>query len=429
MRQGECAQTRHNGAPSATKIHGTFSNWSTSHRPPTINARTKNLHSLYQKLLQRERDIDKIYDLFAVRVIVDSIEDCYQGMGVIHRRWQPLPHRIKDYIAVPKQNGYRSLHTTIFGPDNRLLEVQLRTPEMHEEAELGIAAHAVYAEGKRSVKAKSDQLAVMRQLASWQDEIAAAPEFVDRFKLDLFSKRVFAFTPKGSVHSLPAGSTPVDFAYAVHTEVGNTCTGAKVNGVLVSLDTELANGDVVEIVTSKSGTPKQGWLRFVRTGGARSNIRAHFRKQKRADNLKAGREMMETILGEHGLTVAGLGKPETAALAELPPQGKGLDDVLVALGEGRLTQSQILRALGLEAPTPTPRRQKPRPVERTLAISLSGLDTLATNPAKCCKPKAGDAIVGYITLGRGISIHRRDCKQVPKLPDPTRVVPVTWKSR
>lgn len=397
----------------------------------TINARTKNLYSLYRKLLQKERDIEQIYDFFAVRVIVATVEDCYQGMGVIHQHWQPLPHRMKDYIAVPKLNGYRSLHTTVFGPHDRLLEVQFRTKEMHEEAELGIAAHAVYAEDKESVKAGTEQLAVMRQLASWQEELAESPDF-SRFKLDLFSKRVFVFTPKGAVHSLPAGSTPVDFAYTVHSEVGSSCVGAKVNGVIVPLDTVLRNGDVVEILTQSNSVPKRDWLGFVRTGAARTNIRTYFRHQAREDNAVAGKDLFDQLLKKHDRGAKSLTGAEDARLLKLRQGIHSREDLFAALGEGTLSTEAVARALKLESskpavkPSPTP---SGRTVKQPRGLTVEGGATIASTPAMCCKPKAGDRVVGYITVGRGISIHRRDCPQVAKLPDRSRIVAVSWKSR
>lgn len=357
--------------------------------PAQINARTKNIYSLYLKLLQKERDIDKIYDLFAIRIIVDSVEHCYGGMGVIHRHWQPLPHRIKDYIAVPKLNGYRSLHTTIFGPENRLLEVQLRTTSMHEEAELGVAAHAVYAERKASVQAGTEQLAVMRQLGSWQDEIAESAESVDRFKLDLFGHRIFVFTPKGSLYSLPVASTPVDFAYAVHTEIGNTCSGAKVNGVIITLDTKLQNGDVVEILTQKSGHPRRDWLGFVRTGHARSAIRSYFRQRGELPPVR--RQRREGIEGTD--RVEAVGKSDSGATKVIPKHK---------------------------------RSRRPDPIIAPKALLLAGMSSLLTKRAGCCNPRPGDAIVGYITVGKGISVHRANCNHVGRHRDPQRLVAVNW---
>lgn len=392
--------------------------------PAEISARTKNLHSLYRKLLQKERDIDKIYDLFAIRVIVDSVEDCYRSMGLIHANWQPLPHRIKDYIAVPKLNGYRSLHTTIFGPQERLLEVQFRTRRMHEEAELGVAAHAFYAEAKESVSAADRDLALMKQLASWQEELEESDEVVDRFKLDMFVDRIFAFTPKGAVHSLPAGATPVDFAYTVHTEVGHMCRGAKVNGVIVPLDAPLANGDVVEVLTSKQQTPKRDWLGFVRTGHARSSIRAWFRSESREDDETKGRQLVDAWLkkGERP-AFAKLPVAERDAIVAAVPQAHSAEDALAKVGAGSVTIARIERVLD---PPKRAARKRPAP-RRALGVTLSGASGLATKFAKCCVPRKPVKIVGYVTVGKGISIHRADCSQVRRHGNSQRLTAVNWQ--
>ncbi len=386
-----------------------------------VASRTKNLYSLHRKLLQKERDIDRIYDFFAVRVVVPTIEECYQSMGVIHQHFKPLPHRIKDYIAVPKLNGYRSLHTTIFGPNNRLLEIQFRTEQMHREAEWGVAAHVVYAENKTSRLATADQLAVMRQLSSWQEELKDSPQEFDRFKLDLFSDRIFVFTPKGAPYSLPAGSTPVDFAYHVHTEVGDSCTGAKVNGVIVPLDARLANGDVVEILTQKNSLPKRDWLTFVRTGHARSAIRAHFRRDRREDHITAGREELEDTLKRHRTTLKDL-RPEQLSALNDAAGAREFDDTLAAIGEGRYSVQAARRILGLE---PSAARTTNKPVKET-TVAVAGLQSLLTHRARCCHPEPPAAIIGYVTIGQGISIHRADCAQVRKLPDPARIIRVRW---
>lgn len=390
-----------------------------------ISARVKNTYSLYKKLLQKERDIDKVYDLFAIRVIVDSVEACYQGMGVIHQHWQPLPHRIKDYIAVPKLNGYRSLHTTIFGPEKRLLEVQLRTQQMHEEAELGVAAHAIYADAKKSFRPAPEQLAVMRQLGSWRDEIEESNEFVDRFKLDMFSHRIFAFTPKGALYSLPAGATPIDFAFYVHTEVGQTCRGAKVNGAIVPLDYALENGDVVEVLTHKGGTPKRDWLTFARTGHARNQIRAYFRKERRSETLAAGRQMLDEALARYSQPPVSQQPSEAKKKIVRATKAKDLDAAFVQIGEGTAGITPVLRALNIE--TVSPAKPKTDTRQQSMSLAVAGLTSLLTKRARCCKPVPPDLIVGYITLGKGISIHRKDCKHVAKLPDHHRILRVTWE--
>jgi GTP pyrophosphokinase len=387
-----------------------------------VDARTKTLYSLYRKLQEKQRDIDKVYDLFAVRVIVHTVADCYRGMGVIHRTWQPLPHRIKDYIAVPKSNGYRSLHTTVFGPHNRLLEVQFRTWQMHDEAEHGVAAHAVYAEGKQPKRATEEQSAMMRRLKSWQDEVAQSADFVQRFKLDLFTDRIFVFSPKGQVHSLPSGSSPVDFAYSVHTEVGHSCRGANVNGIIVPLDGRLSNGDVVEIIRGPGG-PNRNWLKSVRTGHARWAIRRYFREHDRGAMAAAGRKELAAILRRHRRPVT-LDKPEWQRLEGLLPGASDEAGVLAGIAEGRLSEAAIARTLGF-APAPAPRRRPRRPAgkERVVVDNQRGFPTRL---ARCCRPRPGERIVGYVTLQKVVSVHRESCRQIQRAGSPERLVVAHW---
>ncbi|MDP9212291.1 MAG: TGS domain-containing protein, partial [bacterium] len=345
--------------------------------------------------------------------------------GVVHRTWQPLPHRIKDYIAVPKPNGYRSLHTTIFGPHNRLLEVQFRTQEMHDEAEHGVAAHTLYAERKRAAPATPEQLAIMKRLKSWQGEMGESPEALQRFKIDLFSDRIFVFTPKGEVHSLPTGSCPVDFAYAVHTEVGHSYRGAKVGGRIVPLDTELLNGDVVEILRGPSAAPKRDWLQSVRTGHARNAIRRFFREQDRDVTTAEGRQLLSELLSRYHRP-GRLPKDEWKRLRGAVAGAASDDDVLAALGEGRVTQTALAKALGLTAP-PAVRNPK-RPVAAGRFRVVIGQDlTLPTAYAACCGPRPLVPIVGYVTLRKTITIHRQSCKQLESLPDPSRLVSARWE--
>ncbi len=348
-----------------------------------INARTKNTYSLYRKLIEKQRDLNRIYDLLAIRIIVDTPEECYRCMGIIHQRWQPLPHRIKDYIAVPKLNGYRSLHTTVFGPDDKLLEVQFRTWEMHDEAEHGISAHAIYSEKKRAVRADDEQVAVIKQLKSWQDEIGESTEFIQRFKLDLFADRIFVFTPAGDLHSLPAGSTPVDFAYAVHTEVGDRCQGAKVNGVIVPLDAPLVNGDVVEILTRRESGPKSDWLRFVRTGHARSSIRRFLRTRE----------------------------PSAPAVGAEVPHGPGSPAPVRKSTAPSARHRPVIRRRGAEP---------------AVRISVAGAPEVPTRLAACCKPRPGDRVVGYATVNKRITVHAEHCRHL-QTADPTRLISVRWE--
>ncbi len=384
-----------------------------------INARTKNVHSLYKKLLQKERDIDKIYDLFAIRVIVDSIADCYRGMGIIHSHYQPLPHRMKDYIAVPKQNGYRSLHTTIFGPDKRLLEVQFRTKGMHEEAELGVAAHAVYAETKSSKNASNDEISLLRQLADWQEELTEGIP-LEQLKLDVFADRLFVFSPKGALHRLPKDATAVDFAYSVHTEVGNTCRGAKVNGVLVGLDYPLQNGDVVEILTQARKQPSLDWLRFVKTGHARNAIRSFYRQRDREAHIETGKSLLHDTAKRRSQE---LGEESLKQAAKKLPGIKSLDDLYATVGSGLLTADSVFA----EEHHAKPRKPITTPQSRPAEVSLTGIHSLATRRAKCCDPRPPAKIVGYVTVGAGITIHRTTCSQIQHPPDPSRLLPVDWE--
>ena len=385
-----------------------------------LSARIKNLYSLHRKLLEKDRDIDRIYDLFAIRVIVDTVEECYRGMGAIHQRFQPLPHRIKDYIAVPKSNGYQSLHTTIFGPQQRMLEVQLRTRAMHEAAELGVAAHAIYAESKRSVAAPEEQLEVMRQLSSWHDELAAGGD-VEGMKLDLFAKRVFVFTPRGAIHSLAAGSTPIDFAYSVHTEVGHSCVGAKINGALVSLETELRNGDIVEILTASGSQPKRDWLRFVKSGGARSAIRAALRKSGREETLKAGQVKMGELAERTDFDQKELITTWASDLIAAVPQADSIEDVYAALGDNLVTVERLARVI-----KPPVTRRKLVPSDGPGQVVVQGASGVRTRLARCCQPRPPQGIRGYVTVGHGITIHDRRCRQVT-VANPDRLVQASWQ--
>ncbi|MSU75925.1 bifunctional (p)ppGpp synthetase/guanosine-3',5'-bis(diphosphate) 3'-pyrophosphohydrolase [Patescibacteria group bacterium] len=392
----------------------------------TIDARAKNTYSLYRKLVEKQRDINQIYDLLAIRIIVDTVEDCYQCMGIIHRQWQPLPHRIKDYIAVPKLNGYRSLHTTVFGPDNKLLEVQFRTWQMHEEAELGVAAHSMYEQSKKSAIASPEHMAVMKQLKSWQDEMQESADIMQRFKLDLFSDRIFVFTPKGALYSLPAGSTSIDFAYAVHTEVGNRCRGAKVNGVIVPLDEALHNGAVVEIMTRTDATPKQDWLNSARTGHARSSIKRYLRDQTSGHAVSTGRTALNKALQAHKTT---LSKVPAAKINELIGETHGardLDSVLRRIGEGTLTIQTAVKRLGFASKPMVRGKRTARRRPEAKRAYVDGEPALATKLAACCKPKPGDRIVGYVTVGRVITVHAEGCTHLKRSADPSRLVSVAW---
>jgi len=349
-----------------------------------IHRRTKHLYSLYKKLLRYEMDLEKIYDLVALRIIVEDIKDCYGALGIIHKIWRPLPGRIKDYIAIPKPNGYQSLHTTVFA-ENRITEIQIRTPKMHREAEEGIAAWWAYTDKKgtkeyikkRVSKKTPEELNWVKQLSAWQREVTDSKKFLESLKIDFFQNRIFVFTPHGDVKNLPEGATPVDFAYVVHTEVGHSCIGAKADGKIVPLDSSLKNGQIVEIMTAKKiKGPNRNWLRFVKTHQAKSKIKAFLNKTDETE--------------------------------------KGIKFKI------RNVSKRIISLVRKKVPRQILHRGEPK-------IELAGQNGLLITIAKCCQPKAGDKIKGYITVGKGASIHRADCKNILKVKNKERIISASWK--
>ena len=407
---------------------------------PVVNGRPKHLYSIYNKMLRTGRSFDQLYDLLAIRVQVASIPDCYAALGIVHSLWHPVPGQIDDYIATPKGNMYQSLHTAVIGPGGRHLEVQIRTFEMHQVAEHGIAAHWRYKEGTGAPATTGDQafeakLAWLRQLMGWQQELSSAQEFVETVKMDLFQDQVYVFTPKGQIKDLPAGSTPLDFAYRIHTDVGHRCIGARVNGKPVSLDYQLKNGEIVEILTSKSSRgPSRDWLNLVQTAHAREKIRQWFKQQQRAQNIARGKEALDKELQRLGL--GGLGAIADDKLEEVAQtlhQGS-LDHMYAALGYGGLGVQTVIGRLGLRAPSvevPFPELPPDGAAtsgegNRSGAVSVMGVGDLLTRMAPCCKPVPGDEIIGYITRGKGITVHRRDCRNVRSEDEPERLVHVDW---
>lgn len=399
-----------------------------------IQGRPKHFYSIYQKMKQQGRDIQEIYDLVAVRVIVDSIRDCYAVLGMVHTMWKPIPGRFKDYIAMPKSNLYQSLHTTVIGPRGEPLEIQIRTWEMHRIAEKGIAAHWLYKEGGEKHREFEEKVAWLRQVMEWLRELKDPDDFMETLRIDLFEDEVFVFTPKGEVKSLPAGSTPVDFAFEVHTDIGLHCTGAKVNGRLVPLDYKLSNGEFVEIMTSKNAKPTRDWLSFVKTSKARSKIRAWVKDDEREEITERGRQMLEREVKRLGLDMKDVLKPEAVA-ETLRRYGLGnLDDLLAAIGYGKTGVSQALsKLLGkevlenrrAEAKGQTRPKKSNRPAQGVL---VKGMDDLLVRFSKCCNPVPGDGIVGYITRGRGVSVHRTDCPNILALNgDSARKIDVEWQ--
>ncbi len=406
-----------------------------------IQGRPKHLYSIYHKMQEQGKDINEIYDLTAVRVIVDTVKDCYGALGIVHTLWKPIPGRFKDYIAMPKPNMYQSLHTTVVGAENELVEIQIRTWEMHRTAEYGIAAHWRYKEKVKDDREFGEKLAWLRQLLEWQHDYRDARDFMESLKIDLFTDEVFVFTPKGDVIDLPAGSVPLDFAYKIHTDVGNRCTGARVNGRIVTLDYVLKMGDMVEIITSKSGSPSRDWLKIVKTPQAKNKIRSWFKKERREENIEKGREMLEREIRRlqidhkallHGSLVEAVGHKFNLLSA---------DDVYAAVGYGGITVQQVIgrlreeyqRQYGTKEELPLPPlKQVKKATHAARGIVVQGMDNLLVRVARCCNPVPGDEIAGFITRGRGVSIHRKDCPNLNHQvnnqgADRGRLLEATWE--
>jgi GTP diphosphokinase / guanosine-3',5'-bis(diphosphate) 3'-diphosphatase len=405
--------------------------------PCEVYGRPKHLWSIHRKMVHRDRPYEEIYDLMAIRVITDNIANCYHALGVIHNQWTPLQERFHDYIATPKSNMYRSLHTTIFGPGGRLYEIQIRTTEMHRTAEYGIAAHWKYKQG-RTVPAQGDEvdetLTWFRQVLEWQQDTREPEEFMEFLRIDLFQDEIFVFTPKGDVKQLPKGATPIDFAFAVHTEVGLRCSGARVNGRIAPLSRELKNGDTVEIMTDDRQRPSRDWLGFVKTARARQKIRQWIRQEEFDSSLKLGKDILDRELKRRKA-----GKPDEEAI-ERATEATGLmsfEQVLAALGRGDIGISAILGELFPDTDTAVLPEKQPNAFERLVdrvrgsskAVRIQGLENLMVRYSQCCQPVPGDNVIGYITRGRGISIHRKDCPNVLNLAaDPERRVEIEWKA-
>jgi GTP diphosphokinase / guanosine-3',5'-bis(diphosphate) 3'-diphosphatase len=411
--------------------------------PAEISGRAKHFYSIYDKMAKKGREFNEIYDLTAMRVIVErdgeeGTRDCYGALGLIHSLWKPMPGRFKDYVAMPKFNGYRSLHTTVIGPEGRPLEIQVRTREMHETAELGVAAHW-FSYKHRGSKPGEEWLDWVRQLMDAHEEDTDAREFVKSFRTDLFDEEVFVFTPKGEVKTLPAGATPIDFAYAVHTDVGHRTVGAKVNGRIVPLHYKLRSGDRVEVLTSKSGRgPSRDWLSLVASSRARNKIRQFFSSKQKEDLEAKGRELLENGLKAQNLPYRKLAGSAVLAGVIRESGYKKAEDFYLALGSGKLTAgtivNKVLQKLKVEevaeeeAVLP---RKKPKARDAlasdTYGINVVGVEDVLVRLAKCCTPVPGDEVVGYISLGKGITVHRRDCPNVRALMrNPERFTPVEW---
>ncbi len=392
-----------------------------------ISGRPKHIFSIYRKMQEKGKTFETVRDLRAVRLIVPDIPACYSALGLIHTHWRPIPHEFDDYIAAPKDNFYQSIHTAVIYDDGKPLEVQIRTPEMHQNAEYGIAAHWRYKERGKIDESYEQRINWLRKLMEWRQDVTDAQEFVDSMKTDVFQDRVYVFTPKGDIIDLPAGSTPIDFAYHVHTEIGHRCRGAKVNNKLVTLDYTLKTGDQVEILTSKQGGPSRDWLNsslgLVKTQRARSKVRQWFKKQDREQNLVQGKLLLEKELRRLGLDI------------DLDILTKSLDlreveDLFVAIGCGDISLSRIVNLLGEVDKEKSDTSILPKTVPETKpsgnGVTVLGLKGILTSFAQCCKPAPGDDIIGYITRGRGVTIHRQDCPNILRSNERERIIKVSW---
>jgi GTP pyrophosphokinase len=412
-----------------------------------VTGRPKHYYSIYQKMVVRGRDFQEIYDLVGLRVLVESNRDCYAALGILHVRWNPLPGRFKDYIAMPKFNMYQSLHTTVLGPEGKPVELQIRTDDMHRRAEYGVAAHWKYKEGKGSaqpVKGADDasELVWVRQLLDWQRETADPSEFLDSLRFEINSNEVYAFTPRGDVISLPQDSTPIDFAYAIHTEVGHKTIGARVNGRLVPLESALANGDVVEIFTSKAenAAPSRDWLTFVRSPRARNKIRHYFTRERREESIEVGKEMLARQLRKGGLPLQRLLTLEHLTAVAGFFKLADVSALYAAVGEGTVGAQAVVNRLIMveggdeivadetsEDRVVTGRRRRSSSGASDCGIRVIGATDIVVKLAKCCTPVPGDDILGFVTRGAGVSVHRVDCGNADSLrSEPERLIPVEW---
>jgi GTP diphosphokinase / guanosine-3',5'-bis(diphosphate) 3'-diphosphatase len=409
----------------------------------TVTGRPKHYYSIYQKMVVRGRDFQEIYDLVGLRVLVDTPRDCYAALGALHVRWNPLPGRFKDYIAMPKFNLYQSLHTTVLGPEGKPVELQIRTDEMHRKAEYGVAAHWKYKETKGATEGAKDasELRWVRQLADWGKETNDPSEFLDSLRFEINSTEVYVFTPKGEVVTLPQESTPIDFAYAIHTEIGNKTIGARVNGRLVPLESQLTNGDMVEILTSRSENagPSRDWLEFVRSPRARNKIRHYFTRERREESIEAGRDALARQMRKAGLPLQRLLTLEHLTAVAGYFKLADVSSLYAAVGEGHVgPQAVVNRLISVEGgedaaadETSEDRvvheRQRPSGTAPDSGVHVVGASDLLVKLAKCCTPVPGDGILGFVTKGNGVSVHRTDCTNAGNLrSEPERLVGVEW---
>ncbi|GLT18174.1 GTP pyrophosphokinase [Vibrio zhanjiangensis] len=409
-----------------------------------VSGRPKHIYSIWRKMQKKSLAFDELFDVRAVRIIADKLQDCYAALGVVHTKYKHLPSEFDDYVANPKPNGYQSIHTVILGPEGKTIEIQIRTKDMHEDSELGVAAHWKYKEGGGGRSGYDEKITWLRKLLDWQEEMSDSGEMLDEVRSQVFDDRVYAFTPRGDVVDLPMGATPLDFAYHIHSEVGHRCIGAKVAGRIVPFTHKLAMGDQVEIITSKEPNPSRDWLNpsmgFVTSGRARAKINAWFRKQSREKNLEAGREILETELHKIGAT---LKDAERYALKRF--NVNSADELYVGVGSGDLRINQIINHINALVNKPTAEEEDQQALEKLQeaenkapamsrpqkdAVVVEGVDNLMTHLARCCQPIPGDNIAGYITQGRGISVHRADCEQLEelRLHIPERIIDTVWGS-
>ena len=411
-----------------------------------ITGRAKHLYSIYRKMQRDNKSLDQIYDLFALRIIVNSVKDCYAALGVVHELYNPMPGRFKDYISVPKPNMYQSLHTTLIGPKGTPFEVQIRTWDMHRIAEYGIAAHWAYKEAsflggkKANVTVDQDKLSWLRETLEWQKDMQDPQEFLNTLKTELFEDEVYVFTPKGKIQVLPRGATPIDFAYSIHEEIGNHMTGCKINSKMMPIVTTLKNGDIVEIITSeKSKGPSRDWLKFIKSSTAKTRIQQWFKKNERAENIEKGKDILEKEIKKIGIPYSELSKSEYVNAAIERYKFNGIDDMYASIGFGAITPNKIISKM-LEEYRKTHKEDdveekieelsKQKAVRRKTpdtGIIVKGIDNCLVKLSKCCNPVPGDEIVGYITKGRGVSVHRKDCKNVKELlSEENRMIDVSW---